>query len=113
MLCDVLCYIECRGQTAVLVEVTVCCSLVQARNQQDAEEGWYLMQEIIKAMDAQKATGGGVARVPKQVRILTPDIEEDEIMVGPALFGPDLGKNDFQVLSKCVMTHTPLAWPRF
>ena len=29
----------------------------QARNQEDAEEGWYLMQDIVKAMEAQKHPG--------------------------------------------------------
>ena len=55
------------------------------------------MQEILKVMDAQKSMAGDNVREPKQVQILTPDVEEDEITVGPALFGPDLGKNDFQV----------------
>ena len=55
------------------------------------------MQEIVKAMDTHKAMGGGANREPKQVRILTPDVEDDAITVGPALFGPDLGRNDFQV----------------
>ena len=39
---------------------------------------------------------GGAAREAKQVKILTPDVEDDEIVVGPALFGPDLGRNEFQ-----------------
>ena len=73
-------------------------SLTQARNPEDAEEGWYLMQEIVKAMDAQQATGRkGETRSAKQVWILSPDVEDDKIVVGPALFGPDLGKNDYQV----------------
>ena len=33
----------------------------------------------------------------KMVKILSPDVEDDEITVGPALFGPDLGTNEFQV----------------
>ena len=76
-------------------------SLLKARNQEDAEEGWYLMQEIIKAMDAQKAMAGGVTREAKQVWILSPEVEDDKILVGPALFGPDLGgEKDFQVFVK-------------
>ena len=55
------------------------------------------MQEIVKAMNSQKTTtGAGVTRDAKQVKILTPDVEEDEITVGPALFGPDLRENGFQ-----------------
>ncbi|CAI8022850.1 ER degradation-enhancing alpha-mannosidase-like protein 3 [Geodia barretti] len=80
-----------------------------ARNQEDAEEGWYLMQEIIKAMDAQRAMGGGGGggggtREAKQVWILSPDVEDDKIAVGPALFGPDLGGDkDYQVAAGLVI----------
>ena len=61
------------------------------------------MQEIVKAMGNQKTGGGGegvggeMTRGAKQVKILTPDVEDDEIIVGPALFGPELGRNEFQV----------------
>ena len=54
-------------------------------------------------MDAQRAMGGGGGggggtREAKQVWILSPDVEDDKIAVGPALFGPDLGGDkDYQV----------------
>ena len=66
------------------------------------------MQEIMKAMDTQKSMSGGSAREAKQVRILTPEVEEDEITVGPALFGPDLGRNGFQVNRNTLLFYSVL-----
>ena len=39
------------------VECVIC--TLQARNQELAEEGWYLMQEIMKTMTIQKEGAGG------------------------------------------------------
>ena len=41
--------------------------------------------------------GEGLRREAKMVKILTPEVDDDEFTVGPALFGPDLGRNEFQV----------------
>lgn len=40
---------------------------------------------------------GAPKRDAKRVRVLWPESEEMEFTVGPALFGPDLGENEFQV----------------
>ena len=44
---------------------------------------------------------GSPKRSAKLVRILRPEVE-NEFEVGPALFGPDIGKNEFQVSAELV-----------
>ena len=70
---------------------------LQAKTPEDAEEGYYLMQDIMKLMQQQQNADGNPKRGAKAVRVLVPELEEDTFTVGPALFGPDLGENEFQV----------------
>ena len=70
---------------------------LQAKTPEDAEEGYYLMQDIMKLMQQQQNSDGSLKRGAKVVKVLAPDVEEEEFTVGPALFGPDLGKYEFQV----------------
>ena len=55
------------------------------------------MQDIMKLMQQQQNADSNPKRGAKAVRVLVPDLEEDQFTVGPALFGPDLGENEFQV----------------
>lgn len=73
----------------------------KAKTPEDAEEGWYLMQDIMRLMSQQQQNAkNSTQRTSKLVRILIPDCDGDEILVGPALFGPDLGENEFQVAAE-------------
>ena len=94
----------------------------KAKTPEDSEEGWYLMQDIMRIMGQQQNAGacvyiclfahstticmpasthvdGTSKRLAKMVRVLKPKVNEDEreFIVGPALFGPDLGDKEFQV----------------
>lgn len=68
----------------------------RARSPEDAEEGWLLMQEIMKVMASQQnpTEGHSVNSDPVAVKVLSPVLEKNEFVVGPAMFGPHLGGNN-------------------
>lgn len=79
----------------------------RAKSPEDAEEGWYLMQDIMKLTQQQQTRDGIAAREMKLVRIVSPSNLEERGMkykfeVGPAMFGPNLGTSQFQVADKLV-----------
>eukprot|EP00731_Ephydatia_muelleri_P023845 Em0016g116a len=67
----------------------------RAKTPADAEEGWLLMQEIMKVMATQhntgESSGDSVNSEAAMVRVLSPVMEKNEFIVGPAMFGPRLG----------------------